>query len=84
MKLTLFTSQVIFDRFIRKTLCNINSFANISVQGHLILNLFVLIGKTTCQITKKSVIASLGMHLVAFLLFFKTVQQINNCLQNLF
>ena len=46
------------------------SFANISAQGYLILALFVLIDRTTCQLTKKSVIASSGTHLFVLLLFF--------------
>ena len=45
-----------------------NSFANISAQGYPILALFVLIARTICQLTKKSVIASSGTHF--FLLFF--------------
>ena len=47
-----------------------NSFANISAQGYLILALFVLIDRTTCQLTKKSAIASTGTHLFCFLVFF--------------
>ena len=50
-----------------------NSFANISAQGYRILALFVLIDRTTCQLTKKSAIASSGTHFVVFLLFFLNV-----------
>ena len=50
-----------------------NSFANISAQGYPILALFVLIDRTTCQFTKKSVIASSGNHFFVFFLFFLTV-----------
>ena len=47
-----------------------NSFANISAKGYPILALFVLIDRTTCQLTKKSVIASSRTHCFVFLLFF--------------
>ena len=47
-----------------------NSFANISAQGYPILALFVLIDRTTCQLMKKSVTASSGVHFRVFLLFF--------------
>ena len=47
-----------------------NSFANISAQGYPILALFVLIDRTTCQPTKKSIIASSRRHFFVFLLFF--------------
>ena len=47
-----------------------NSFSNISAQGYPILALFVLIDRTTCQLTKKSVIAPSGTHFFVFLLFF--------------
>ena len=50
-----------------------NSFANISAQCYPILVLFVLIDRTTCQPTKKSVIASSDTHFFVFLLFFLTV-----------
>ena len=50
-----------------------NSFANISAQGYRILALFVLIDRTTCQLTKKSAIASSGVHFFVFLLFFLNV-----------
>ena len=39
-----------------------NSFANISAQDYPILALFVLIDRTTCQLTKKSAIASSDTH----------------------
>ena len=51
----------------------INSFANISAQGYRILALFVLIDRTTCQLTKKLAIASSGTHFFVFLLFFLNV-----------
>ena len=47
-----------------------NSFANISAQGYPILALFVLIDRTTCQLIKKSVIASSGSPFCVILLFF--------------
>ena len=47
-----------------------NSFANISAQGYPILALFVLIDRTTCQLTKKLVIAFSDTHFFVFLLFF--------------
>ena len=50
-----------------------NSFANISAQGYPILALFVLIDRTTCQLTKKSAIVSSGTHFFVFLLFFLNV-----------
>ena len=51
----------------------INSFANISAKGYRILALFVLIDRTTCQLTKTSAIASSGTHFFVFLLFFLNV-----------
>ena len=50
-----------------------NSFANISAQGYPILALFVLIDRTTCQVTKKSAIASSGTQFFVSLLFFLNV-----------
>ena len=50
-----------------------NSFANISAQGYPILALFVLIDRTTCQLTNNLVIASSGTHFFVFLLFFLNV-----------
>ena len=51
-----------------------NSFANISAQGYPILALFVFIVRSTCQLTKKSVIVSFGTHVfVASLVFFLNV-----------
>ena len=50
-----------------------NSFAHISAQGYLILALSVLIDRTTCQLTKKSAIASSDTHFFVFLLFFLNV-----------
>ena len=50
-----------------------NSLSNISAQGYPILALFVLIDRTACQLTKKSVIASSGAHFLASLLFFLNV-----------
>ena len=50
-----------------------NSFANISAKGYPILALFVLIDRTTSQITKKSAIASSGTYFFVFLLFFLNV-----------
>ena len=47
-----------------------NSFANISAQGYPILALFVLIDRTTCQLTNNLVIASSGTHFFIFMLFF--------------
>ena len=47
-----------------------NSFANISAQGYPILALFVLIDRTTCQLTNNLVIASSGTHFFVFMLFF--------------
>ena len=70
MKLTLFTFHVVFDRFYRMLISTTNSFAYISAQGYPILALLVLIDRITCQLTKKSFIASSGTHLFVFLLFF--------------
>ena len=50
-----------------------NSFTNISVQGYPIIALFVLIDRTTCQLTKKTVVASFGTDFVVSLLFFLNV-----------
>ena len=50
-----------------------NSFANISAQGYPIFALFVLIDGTTCQLTKKFMIASFGTNVFVFLLFFLNV-----------
>ena len=47
-----------------------NSFANISAQGYPILALFVLIDRTTCQLTNNLVIASSGTHFFVFMLSF--------------
>ena len=48
-----------------------NSFANISAQGYPILALFVLIDRTTYQLTKKLAIASSGTHLFVSCYFLK-------------
>ena len=63
MKLTLFTFQVIFGRFLQKMfILTTNSFANISAQVYPMLALFVLNDRTTRQLTNKSVTASSGTH----------------------
>ena len=59
------------------------SFTNISVQGYLILALFSLVDRTTCQLTKKSVIASSGKHfsllfLLNVLIFLKLTPKMRN------
>ena len=48
-----------------------NSFANISAQGYPILALFVLIDRTTCQLTKKLAIASSGTYFLFSCYFLK-------------
>ena len=53
----------------RMLILTTNSFANIFAQGYPNLVLFVLIGRTTCQLTKKSVIASSGTHFFCMLSF---------------
>ena len=50
-----------------------NSFANISAHSYPILALFVLIDRTTCQLTKESVFVSSSNHFFVFLLFFLIV-----------
>ena len=47
-----------------------NSFANISAQGYPILALFILIDRTTCQLTNNLVIASSGTHFFCFHVIF--------------
>ena len=59
--------------FYRMLVSTTNSFANISAQGYLILALFALIDRATCQLMKKSVNASSGTHFFVFLLFFLNV-----------
>ena len=50
-----------------------NSFANFSAQGYPILALFVLIDRTTCQLTKKLAIAASGTHFLFSCYFLKCV-----------
>ena len=56
--------------FYRMLISTKNSFANISAQDYPILALFVIIDRTTFQLTKKSVIASSGTYFSVFLLFY--------------
>ena len=46
------------------------SIADISAQGYPILALFVLIDRTTCQLTKKSAIVSSVKHYFCILVIF--------------
>ena len=55
--------------FYRMLITATNSFAKISAKGYPILALFVLIDRTTCQLTEESVTASSGSHFFVFLLF---------------
>ena len=50
-----------------------NLFAIISAQGYQILDFFVLIDRSICQLTKMKVIASSGAHFFLSLLFILNV-----------
>ena len=54
-----FSCNILLD-FYRMLITTTNLFANISPKGYPILALFVLIDRTTCQLTKKVVIAFFG------------------------
>ena len=70
MKLTLCTFRLVLVDLYRMLFSTTISFADISAQDCPILALFVLIDRTTCQLTSKSVIASSVKHYFCILVIF--------------
>ena len=62
MKLTLFIFMYYLVDFYRRLITPTNSFAKISARDYPISGLFVLIDRTTCQLTDESFTASSGSY----------------------